>query len=169
MDEQKIFPRKPVEFPDALREKLIATGVFNKGHDVWINSGFVCEYCDTPLLASLDSFHSGTGDHILPSCKYGNKDRPATYNPKLCCDRTNLALACSVCNYLKRGFDPGEGEAIYSDLSTQSLSASQRQSLVKRVRDRIEVIRQKKKENFDRVLAIFREYGIDPLPIKSRA
>jgi len=79
----------PPERPRAIKPGWWRVCLDSKGH---------CEYCgldatpDARLLALLE------GDHIVPRSRGGSE------NP------LNYAMACSVCNELKKGYDPSLGK-----------------------------------------------------------
>lgn len=56
-----------------------------------VRARFCCEYCDRPLLRSLDDYYSYEIDHIVPG------------GPDLL---ENYALACHTCNHLKHSYAP---------------------------------------------------------------
>jgi hypothetical protein len=57
-----------------------------------------CAYCGRDLFSDVDTFMGSTLDHIVPQCS-GEPESD-----------TNKALSCAVCNTLKGGFDPREGD-----------------------------------------------------------
>jgi 5-methylcytosine-specific restriction endonuclease McrA len=59
---------------------------------VWARAQFRCEYCGRDMLASAVVYDTGELDHIDPK-----RSRSALWN---------LALACRLCNRIKRRFRP---------------------------------------------------------------
>jgi len=78
----------PKSLADAIARNM-KWGEINSGAGVRAN--FCCEYCNKPMLGSLDSYYSWEIDHVIP----GGGDA-----------LDNSALACRTCNHLKHTFMP---------------------------------------------------------------
>ena len=103
--------------------------------DVWLLANGRCEYCKTDLLASSDLyFRGGHIDHIIPD---GGDDLE------------NLALACAVCNLLKRRFDPRTEAA---DIT--------RDALIQAATDYISTLRRRDAGRLETALALLRDCGM---------
>jgi CRISPR/Cas system Type II protein with McrA/HNH and RuvC-like nuclease domain len=59
-----------------------------------VAQNFRCVYCDRDLLASIDDYDVWQFDHIVPVSQEGENKIE------------NLAVACKLCNFAKRDFDP---------------------------------------------------------------
>ena len=64
--------------------------------ELGLRDRFKCRYCDKDLLASVDKFKEWTLDHIVPKSKL----KEGAEDPQ------NIAVACWVCNVIKRQWDP---------------------------------------------------------------
>jgi 5-methylcytosine-specific restriction endonuclease McrA len=58
-----------------------------------VRANFCCEYCGADLLATIESYDSWQRDHIVATAREGLDHLD------------NLALACKLCNFLKRHSD----------------------------------------------------------------
>ncbi|MHC4336280.1 MAG: HNH endonuclease [Planctomycetota bacterium] len=95
--------------------------------ELWIEEEFRCTYCGRNLLNSLEGYRLGQKDHILPRSKY----------PQLAETRSNLALACQVCNFFKSRWDANEnGPPVYREGT--KLTEAQRRKLLARCRCHVE-------------------------------
>lgn len=73
---------------EAAIAELLRLGWSRETLAVWRRAGHKCEYCGTGLLGCVDDYLYGSHvDHIVPGA--GN-------------DPENLALACKMCNFVKR-------------------------------------------------------------------
>lgn len=61
--------------------------------ELGVRASFRCEYCDKYMLEDVDVYDSWQVDHIVPD---GDNDM------------SNLALACKMCNFMKRHSNPGD-------------------------------------------------------------
>lgn len=60
-----------------------------------IRAQFRCEYCDQSFFDSIDSYYLFERDHIIPKGV-----GPESFD--------NQAAVCSICNFLKRRWDPSK-------------------------------------------------------------
>jgi hypothetical protein len=102
-----------------------------------IRCGFKCEYCDRFLLASIEDYDNWQWDHLEPSSK-GGKD-----------DDANGAIACKLCNYMKRAFRP-----------SRSLAQLGREAYIAEIRNFLTSIRVNKLEKLN---CVRRVAGYEPL------
>jgi hypothetical protein len=103
-----------------------------------LRAGFCCEYCDRPLLRSVEDYDTWQNDHVLPTSRGGSDDY-----------RTNKALACKMCNFLKR-----------HTLLDDPIEGLDRDQLVVRFRAMIQERRRRKEAEFRRILEVLRELGV---------
>jgi hypothetical protein len=103
-----------------------------------LRAGFCCEYCDRPLLRSVEDYDTWQNDHVLPTNRGGSDDYKA-----------NKALACKMCNFLKR-----------HTLLEDSIEGLNRDQLVVRFRAMIQERRRRKDAEFGRIQEVFRELGL---------
>ena len=105
-----------------------------------LRASFCCEYCDRPLLRSVEDYDTWQNDHVLPTSRGGSEDYV-----------TNKALACKLCNFLKRH--------TLLDVPVEGLDRAQ---LVIRYRAMIQERRRRKDEEFAKVREAFGELGLTP-------
>ncbi len=103
-----------------------------------IRCNFRCEYCDRPLLASIEDYDTWQWDHLEPVAKGGSYD-----------DETNGAIACQLCNSMKGTYTP-----------SGSLAELGRDAYIAKVRTFLEAERQKK---LDKLNAVRKIAGYEPL------
>jgi len=87
---------------DEVIRSLLRLGIPRHMIECGIMAKFRCEYCDAPLLSSLDTYYSWECDHIVPVSANGGADS------------ANVAACCRVCNKLKGSIaptDPGLADA----------------------------------------------------------
>lgn len=61
-----------------------------------LRAGFKCEYCGRCFLVSIEDYDTWQRDHIIPVTRGGTNHRD------------NIALACKLCNFMKRDWVPAE-------------------------------------------------------------
>lgn len=116
---------------------------------IWANSDFKCVYCDLYMLTSLDTFQQGVIDHILPRSRYPHMTESAS----------NKALACWVCNRIKRHWDPNTRKSPVVFETGNILTSEQRDELIRRARGYVERMRLKKSDDWmetERAIADYR-------------
>ncbi len=59
-----------------------------------------CVYCGKDMLIDFETFMTGEEDHLIPRSRGGLDDA------------TNIVIACSLCNRLKAGWVPPNGESM---------------------------------------------------------
>ena len=88
---------------DATRE-LEPLGWSREALELGTGQDFRCYYCKRDLLASIEDFDVWHFDHVIPVSKMGTDDI------------ANKVVACKLCNFVKRNFDPrseaGEGATL---------------------------------------------------------
>jgi len=78
---------------DAARE-LKPLGWSREALELGAGQDFKCFYCKRDLLASIEDFDVWHFDHVIPVSKMGTDDI------------ANKVVACKLCNFVKRNFDP---------------------------------------------------------------
>lgn len=104
-----------------------------------LRADFCCEYCDRPMLRSVGDYDMWQNDHVLPASRNGSDDY-----------RANKALACKMCNFLKRHTRLEE--------PTEGLDRGQ---LVNRYRAMIQERQRKKDSEFARIRQVFSELCLE--------
>ena len=118
--------------------ELLRTGFSLGSLNIWLAANCRCEYCDEDLLRNGAVYTRGYQlDHIVPTRKGGG------------IEPENLALSCSPCNLMKRGWDPREPNV--------SLSRS---DLIKRVRDYLSQKRSTADESLRRHIPLLVRCGL---------
>lgn len=113
--------------------------------EVGERAGYKCEYCDKDMLASLSHYaFSWQHDHIIPRAADGED----TFE--------NLALSCSVCNWIKKAWNP-------VDVVGENAS---REELIQATRQHIEASLSSWVENLSRVREVvgWEESGLKERP-----
>lgn len=129
-----------------LVERLRNAAIFTPfALEIWVRSGFHCEYCDADLLASLQAWGFSQSDHILPACEY----------PALKDSVTNFAQTCGFCNQLKRNWDPANGDPSFANAS--SLTCEQRDVLIKRCRERLKGLLDAEQQKIDQIKSFLKQ------------
>jgi len=105
-----------------------------------LRANFCCEYCDRPILRSVEDYETWQNDHVLPTSRGGSDDH-----------RVNKALACKMCNFLKR-----------HTLLEEPIEGLNRDQLVVRYRAMVQERRRRKDAEFAKVQEVFRELGLTP-------
>ena len=104
-----------------------------------LRASFCCEYCDRPLLRSAEDYDTWQNDHVLPTSRGGSDDY-----------RTNKALACKMCNLLKR-----------HTLLKEPIEGLDRDQLVVRYRAMIQERRRRQDAELAKIRQVFRELGLN--------
>ncbi len=71
---------------------------------VGLRAGFRCEYCDRPLLRSVEDYDAWQNDHVRPQSQTDAVIAQDYVN--------NWALACKTCNFIKRHTVPAGAEKV---------------------------------------------------------
>ena len=97
--------------PDELIKKLVAlAGWSRESAQLGVRSSFRCEYCDRYLLRSIEDYDAWQTDHIIPVSKGGSET-----------DLENKAIACKICNFMKRSYVPEGGNRAERLVSARQL------------------------------------------------
>jgi CRISPR/Cas system Type II protein with McrA/HNH and RuvC-like nuclease domain len=78
----------------AMKFELMKLSWSAEAIDLGITQKFKCYYCDRDLLASIEDYDVWQFDHIVPISKGGSDST------------TNKVVACKLCNFSKRNWDP---------------------------------------------------------------
>jgi hypothetical protein len=101
-----------------------------------VRANFCCEYCGADLLATIESYDSWQRDHVVATARLGADDLG------------NLALACKLCNFLKR----------HSDV-VQAFEAGDRDQAIAAVSRLIRERRAVKQQRLDEIVRIIDAVG----------
>jgi hypothetical protein len=103
-----------------------------------LRCNFRCEYCGKSFLNSIEDYDTWQWDHLEPVANNGSDDE------------RNGAIACKLCNFMKRTFCP-----------SRSLAELGRDAYIAEVRGFLKGERQKKLEKLNAVRKIL---GLNALP-----
>jgi hypothetical protein len=105
-----------------------------------LRARFCCEYCDRPLLRSIEDYDTWQNAHVLPRSRGGSEDY-----------RAKKAMACKTCNFMKR-----------HTLLNEPVTDLDRDQLIQRYREVFQERRRRKAEELATVRAVFRELHLSP-------
>lgn len=75
------------------KQTMIRLGWGSETLELAIRAKFKCEYCDSDILESVNSYYDIQVEHIIPKQKGGSNESE------------NLAISCKTCNFIKKYFD----------------------------------------------------------------
>ena len=130
MDHEALAAMAPV-----LAERL---GWSDEAAYLGLRAGFHCEYCDRPLIGSIEDYDAWQNDHIHPRTRKGSDDYVK-----------NKALACKTCNFIKR----------HTEVKCNPDTLS-RAELVLLYREIVKERRARKQMELDKIHAALSELGV---------
>ena len=110
----------------------------NEAVALGIKHDFRCVYCGRDFLLSIDDFDTWQFDHVVPASKNG----PDAIE--------NKVIACKLCNFTKRNFDP-------STLAGPNATLSELTQLAK---DHVQSRRAENSQKLNEIKGILREAGL---------